>query len=179
MDLKILIYHAKQCNPNACTGTKLKKMGLAKVFYSPKKMPWGAIVLNPFSEKALSPEDRELIEYGLVALDCSWKHAQEVFKRLRKPVQNRVLPLLVAANPINYGKISKLTTAEAISASLYILGFKEEAEEVMSKFKWGPQFITLNLELLNSYADAKNSKEILEIQQDYFDLKEAEDGEIS
>ncbi|MFQ5887226.1 MAG: DUF367 family protein [Candidatus Hydrothermarchaeales archaeon] len=173
MNLKILIYHAKQCNPNACTGTKLKRLGLAEVFYSPRKMPWGSIVLNPFSEKALSPEDKKFLDNGLVALDCSWKPAREVFKTLRKPVQSRILPLLVAANPVNYGNLSKLTTAEAISAALYILGYRKEAEEVMSKFKWGPHFLQLNREPLNSYADAKNSKGILEIQRDYFDLEEA------
>lgn len=173
MNLKILIYHARQCNPKACTGSKLKRLGLAEVFYSPRKMPWGSIVLNPFSEQALSPEDKKLMDNGLVALDCSWKHAKEVFTNLKKPVNSRILPLLVAANPVNYGKISKLTTAEAISAALYILGYKEEAEEVLSKFKWGPQFLQLNMELLNSYADAKNSKGILEIQRDYFDIKEA------
>ena len=179
MKPKIFIYHAKQCNPNACTGAKLKRMGLAKVLYTPKRMPNGSIVLNPFTEKALSPEDKRHIDKGLVALDCSWKHAQEVFKNLEKPVQSRILPLLVAANPVNYGKISKLTTAEAVSAALHIIGFKEESEEVMSKFKWGPQFLNLNKELLNSYADAKNSKEVLEIQQEYFDLKETENGKIS
>ena len=173
MNSRVLIYLAKQCNPKACTGAKLRRLGLVEVFYSPRKIPRVGIILNPFSKKALSPKDSELLQHGLIALDCSWKHAEEVFLRGKKPIEGRILPLLVAANPVNYGKLSKLTTAEAISASLFILGQKDDAEEVMSKFKWGPHFLKLNGELLNSYADAKNSKGILEIQREYFDLKEA------
>ena len=45
---------------------------------------------------------------------------------------------------MNYGKPLKLTCAEAIAATLYITGFKEEARQVLDKFKWGESFIKLN-----------------------------------
>lgn len=173
MNQKILIYHAEQCDPKACTGAKLRRFGLAKVFYTPKRIPRGSIVLNPFTDKALSPEDRKYLGNGLVALDCSWKHAAEVFQHLNRPIHSRILPLLVAANPVNYGKVSKLGTAEAISAALYILGYEDEAGEIMSKFKWGPHFLQLNEELLERYKDAKSSAEIIKIQREYFDIEEA------
>ena len=57
---------------------------------------------------------------------------------------HRILPFLVAANPVNYGKPSKLTCAEAIAATLYIVGLKEDALTIMKPFKWGCQFIALN-----------------------------------
>ena len=51
---------------------------------------------------------------------------------------------MVASNPVNYGIPYKLTCAEAIGAALYIAGFRDEAEDVMSVFKWGSNFFVLN-----------------------------------
>jgi pre-rRNA-processing protein TSR3 len=76
--------------------------------------------------------------------------------------------LLLAGNPVNYSKIGKLTTAEAIAGCLYILGFKSYAEELMNKFKWGHTFIDLNFELLELYKEQDNSDQILKIEKDYF-----------
>lgn len=166
--MKILIYHAKQCAPKACTAAKLKKFELAKVFYAPGKIPRNSIVLSPFSEKVLSKEDTQHQKNVLVALDCSWKHAEEVFENLKKPTYRRALPLLVAANPVNYGKVSKLSTVEALASALYILGEAEHAERLLAKFKWGPGFLNLNKDLLESYSKAKKAKEIIDIQNEYF-----------
>lgn len=164
---RLLLYHAGQCDPKRCTGLKLKKFGLVS-FVSAKGIPNGAILLNPFSKKALSREDMPHVEKGIVALDCSWERAKEVFAVVGKRTEGRVLPLLLAANPVNYGQISKLSTVEAMSASLYILGYKREARDTLSKFKWGASFLSLNGELLESYASVGSSKELLNIQKDYF-----------
>jgi pre-rRNA-processing protein TSR3 len=73
----------------------------------------------------------------------------------------------VAANPVNYGIPTKLSTVEALAAALYIAGFSEQAKELLSKFKWGPQFIALNAELLEDYAQAKNSADVVKVQNEY------------
>jgi len=77
------------------------------------------------------------------------------------------LPYLIAANPVNYGVPTKLSTVEALSAALYIVGFKEKAEQLLSKFKWGPNFIVLNQEFLEGYARAKDSAEVVELQRGF------------
>lgn len=124
-------------------------------------------MLDPFTPMAFSPEDRIRIKKrGLAALDCSWVHAKEVFDSSSHWIP-RCLPYLVAANPVNYGKPTKLSTVEALAAALYISDFHEQAELLLSKFKWGPQFIILNKKLLQEYLEAKNSTEIVKIQRDY------------
>jgi len=107
------------------------------------------IVLDPFSEKILSEEDIVLAEVGgIVGVDCSWNKAPETFSHLRlMGLEPRSLPSIIPANPVNSGKVGKLTTAEAIASALLICKQYEHAEKVMSIFKWGPAFIKLNSNL--------------------------------
>ncbi len=163
--VKIVVYHAGQCDPKKCTALKLKRHGLVRLTRQIKFLPKRAVVLNPFSKIAFSPADRERVEnFGLVALDCSWEHAEKVMlKRVRGT--SRCLPILIAGNPVNFGKPTKLTTVEALAAALYVAGFKEEAAELLSIFKWGHTFVEINQERLENYANAKNSTEIIKLQR--------------
>ncbi|MEM2419836.1 MAG: DUF367 family protein [Candidatus Bathyarchaeia archaeon] len=163
--LKIIVYHAGQCDPKKCTALKLKRHGFVRLVWQVKLLPKGAVVLNPYSKIAFSPADKERIEkHGLAALDFSWEHAE---KPLMKNVRgaSRCLPYLVAGNPVNFACPTKLSTAEALAAALYIAGFKEEALKLLSIFKWGHTFIELNKERLEEYAKAKNSSEVVELQR--------------
>jgi len=167
--LRIIVYHAGQCDPKKCTALKLKRHGLVEIVRRTRLIPKGAIVLNPLAEKAFSPEDRPRIEkYGLAALDCSWEKAQKILaSNLRIRRFSRCLPYLVAANPVNYGIPTKLSTVEALSAALYILNFKEQAVKLLSIFKWGREFLRLNGSFLERYSKAKDSKDILLFQSEF------------
>ncbi len=165
--LTISIYQAKQCDPKKCTALKLKRQRLVRVVHHIRGIPRGAVVLDPFTDKAFSPADRARLERkGLAAIDCSWIHAKEVFEHSLLAT-SRCLPYLIAANPVNYGVPTKLSTVEALAAALYIAGFRDEAEHLLSIFKWGPNFIVLNQELLNAYARADNSAEVVELQRTF------------
>ncbi len=143
----------------------MKRRGLARIVTKVKFLPNRAIVLNPFGEIAFSPADHERLEqFGLAALDCSWEHAQKVMGEHVRGT-SRCLPILIAGNPVNFGKLTKLTTAEAIAAALYIAGFKEEAKKVLEIFPWGHTFFELNQKLLDNYVTAKDSADIVEMQK--------------
>jgi pre-rRNA-processing protein TSR3 len=87
-----------------------------------------------------------------------------------------MLPLLLAANPVNWGKPGKLSTVEALAASLYLLGNIDQARELLSKFRWGERFLELNQEPLEAYANAKSSSELVSLQFEFFDI-EVDDNE--
>jgi pre-rRNA-processing protein TSR3 len=166
--VRIVVYNARQCDPKKCTALKLKRHGLVREVSQMRFLPKRAVVLNPFSEIAFSPADKERIEKaGLVGLDCSWEHAEKILlKHVRGT--SRCLPVLVAGNPVNFGKLTKLTTVEALAAALYIIGFTEQATELLSIFKWGHTFLELNHERLESYANAEDSREIVKLQERFF-----------
>lgn len=79
----------------------------------------------------------------------------------------RLLPFLIAANPVNYGRALKLTCAEALAAALWIAGFEEDAKVVLGKFTWADGFWSLNEELLGAYAACANSEEVVKVQTNY------------
>jgi pre-rRNA-processing protein TSR3 len=165
--IKIVIYHARQCDPKKCTALKLARHGLVRIVHQIKFLPKRAIVLNPLSETAFSPADKERVQsFGLAALDFSWEHAENA---LLKSVRgtSRCLPYLIAGNPVNFGKPTKLSTVEALAAALCISGFEEEANRLLSMFKWGHTFLEINAERLDAYAKAKNSLGIVELQKGF------------
>ncbi|XP_052864492.1 18S rRNA aminocarboxypropyltransferase [Anopheles cruzii] len=164
----VSMWDLKHCDPKKCSGRKLARHGLIKSLRLGQKFP--GLVLTPVGVNCVSPLDREIIKTsGIAVVDCSWARLDETpFHKMRSP-NPRLLPFLVAANPINYGKPCKLSCVEAIAASMYITGFKKEALWYLNKFSWGHAFVELNQELLDAYAECANSKEILEAQQKYLE----------
>jgi pre-rRNA-processing protein TSR3 len=144
----------------------LAKAGVARIIRSRGAIPRGAVLLDPRSKRCLSRNDAKRAEYcGLLAVDCSWKKIGG-FPELWSKAVPRALPYLIAANPINYGKPTILSTAEALAAALYIFGRGEEAQRLLKGFKWGPVFFQLNSELLESYRKARTGGEVIQIQNE-------------
>ncbi|HUT27364.1 MAG TPA: DUF367 family protein [Methanomassiliicoccales archaeon] len=165
--IKLYVYDERDCDPKKCTSRKMIKFHLAKELPNLRSVPYGVLVLDPFAPKAISREDLERVKaHGILVMDLSWENI-ESFPKIRKDAAHRALPYMLAANPVNWGKPMKLTSAEAVAAALYILGETEQAHEVLSKFNWGEQFILLNKEPLERYSEAESSQEVVSIQWDY------------
>lgn len=155
-----------QCDAKRCTGRKLARFGLLKELRV--NSAFGGIALSPAGSHCISREDHDLIERkGLVVVDCSWARLDDVpFAKLRCPAP-RLLPWLVAANPINYGRPCQLSCVEALAAGLIICGEEESAYLLLNKFKWGHAFLSLNRELLKAYSECKTSADIISTQNEW------------
>ncbi len=169
----LALWDFDQCDPKRCTGKKLARIGVVDELAPTAFFP--GVILSPKGRSTISPADKDLVSTGgLAVIDCSWARLAEVpFAKLCGR-QARLLPLLIAANPVNYGKVSKLSCAEAYAGGLYICGLKADAEALMARFKWGHAFIDLNRELLDKYAAAEGSEGVIKVQQDYQAMVEAE-----
>jgi pre-rRNA-processing protein TSR3 len=149
-------------DPEKCSARKLARFDLAELHRSTRATPPG-VVLDPFAERALSPADADADR--LVALDCSWETAES--EAFALDGAHRSLPFLVAANPVNYGTPFQLNTVEAFAGALAILGERDQAERILSKFRWGHTFLELNAEPLARYADCADSAEVVAVQDEY------------
>ena len=164
--IRVSVHDKCQCDPRKCTAKRMMKFGLAKSIGP--SIPKGSVVLSPFAEQALSPADRINAEkYGLVVMDLTWTNIGEFPKM--KGVNERALPYLIASNPVNWGKPMELNSAEAVIASLMILGEKYQAEKFIERFGWGEEFIRINGNMLNDYSNAKDSAEVVKIQNEYLE----------
>lgn len=163
-----------QCDAKRCTGRKLARMGVIRTLRVSESSR--GVVLTPTATKSVSAEDLAVVQSnGVAVVDCSWNRLDEVpFTKLNRGnrANERLLPFLVAANPVNYGRPLKLSCAEAVAATLFIVGRADLGHELMSKFKWGPAFYNINEELLQAYAACKTSAEVVQVQNDYIEAAE-------
>ncbi|KAK6049989.1 Kae1-associated kinase Bud32, partial [Cooperia oncophora] len=186
MPCKLAMYDFNQCDPKRCSGRKLLRAGLISEVRLGSRFP--GLVLSPTGKTTLAPSDRDFIDqYGLGVVDCSWKEVERTPLHKVKAPEHRLLPYLVAANSVNYGRPCHLTCAEALAAGtastivipgvpdvlnvffqgLYIIGHVRAAEELMKQFTWGPHFIDLNRELLDSYASCGTHEEIMDWEDQF------------
>jgi pre-rRNA-processing protein TSR3 len=168
VDIKfnIAMWDLGHCDPKKCSGRKLSRLGMIKNLRLGQNFK--GLCLSPMGISTVSPQDRSIIELaGISVIDCSWAKIEETpFHKMKSP-HNRLLPFLIAANPINYGRPCKLSCVEALAAVLFICGFKAEAKFYLSKFKWGESFLNINDELLDLYSKCTSSEEVLQVQQNY------------
>ena len=167
------IIHLDQDDPKKCTARKLGKRKLATLHFNTRRPPRRGYLLDPSAGIILGPDDIPLIDKGasLVALDCSWKRLDESLNQIRKispRLEGRTLPLVLAANPVSWGKVGRLSSAEALAASLAILGRWEQARKILEPFQFGEHFFSLNKEPLEEYEKATSKDSIKDLEKEFF-----------
>lgn len=140
---------------------------------------FGGLIVTPHGKRVLSPADASLLvpqdtshegtsasgsagggggggggSYGIAVVECSWARVSEVsWSKVGGGCRGeRLLPYLVAANPVNYGRPWRLNCAEALAAALFICGRRKWADQVLAAFAYGDEFLRINGPLLERYA---------------------------
>ena len=160
--MQVHVLMLRQDDPKKCTAAKMVKFGLAK---NVRTTLANTLILNPFVEKTILRSDRLLVD-SITGIDCSWDLAEKIFKKIFNGI-SRKLPPLLAGNPVNYSKLNKLTTVEAIAGAAFIMGFENLAQKLLDKFKWGHTFYDLNKNLLEEYSKTNSVEEVNLIVKEY------------
>jgi pre-rRNA-processing protein TSR3 len=165
-----------QCDPKRCSGVKLKRLGFVRLLNI--REPFHGLVLSPIATSVLSPADRDLImSAGLAVVDCSWKQLDHTNVAQLRTRHSRLLPYLVAANTVNFGRPWRLNCAEAFAACLAIVGLRDAAEEILNQFKWGHSFFEVNGELIERYAGCQSPEDVAAAQEDVLEQLRRQDAE--
>jgi len=172
---RLAMWDLEQCDPKKCSGRKLVHQGFVETLRIQQR--FSGIVLSPMATSCVSPQDREIVmSCGVAVIDCSWARLEDTpFSKMRGQ-HPRLLPYLVAANPINYGKPLKLSCVEAYAAIFYIVGLAELGDLLLSKFKWGHGFFSLNQGLFEAYAACTSAAEVVEAQAKYIEDAREQDA---
>ncbi|KAK0101688.1 ribosome biogenesis protein tsr3 [Cadophora gregata] len=152
------------CDPKRCSGKKLMRQGLMRELHVGQKH--SGVIISPNAKQTVSPADRELMEqYGAAVVECSWARIKEVPWPKIGGKCERLLPYLVAANSVNYGKPWRLNCVEALAAAFFICGHPDWAEQILAPFSYGEAFLEINSSILKRYAACKDEAEIKKAEE--------------
>ncbi|AAS51234.1 ACR007Wp [Eremothecium gossypii ATCC 10895] len=170
---KLAMWDFDHCDPKRCSGKKLERLGLIKSLRIGQKFQ--GIVVSPNGKTVVCPNDKEIVEqHGVSVVECSWARLDEIpFSKIGGR-HERLLPYLVAANQVNYGRPWRLNCVEAIAACFAIVGRTDLAEELLSHFSWGPGFLELNQELLETYQQCTDHASIKAAEEAWLQKLEEE-----
>ncbi|KAI1644961.1 DUF367-domain-containing protein [Daldinia loculata] len=173
---KAACWDLNHCDPKRCSGKKLIRLGLMRDLHLGQRH--NGVIITPNGKHKLSPADKELMDqYGAAVVECSWARTQEVQWSKVGGKCERLLPYLVAANTVNYGKPLRLNCVEALAASFYICGHSDWAEEVLRPFNYGESFLAINSKLLKKYAACADEDEIVQTEKEWMERLEREHAE--
>lgn len=136
------------------------------------------VIITPNGKRTISPADREVMDqYGAAVVECSWARTKEVPWSKVGGKCERLLPYLVAANTVNYGKPWRLNCVEALAAAFAICGHLDWAEQILAPFSYGESFLKINASILKRYAACADEDEIKQTETEWMERLEKEYAE--
>lgn len=171
--VKLAMWDFDHCDPKRCSGKKLERLGYIKNLRIGQKFQ--GVVVSPNGKGVVCPNDREIVETnGAAVVECLWARLDEVPFNKIGGKHERLLPYLVAANTVNYGRPWKLNCVEALAACFAIVGHEDWALALLENFSWGPTFLEINKELLQVYRECTDSESVEEAQNKWMAKLEEE-----
>lgn len=173
LQCKIYLWEFSQNDVKRDSGSKLKRWGYANQLRLGQSFP--GVVLSAEATTCVSPADRGIVEcHGIAGINCSWNRIDEIpTNKLGKGTNQRILPLLVAANTVNYGKPFKMNTVEAVAACMYITGYKDDARMILAPFSFGMEFLKLNADALEAYSECANAEEVAALHEMFMEVAQS------
>lgn len=170
---KLAMWDFDHCDPKRCSGKKLERLGLIKNLRIGQK--FSGVIVSPNGKSVVCPDDRELVEScGSAVVECSWARLEEIPFNKIGGKHERLLPYLVAANPVNYGRPWRLNCVEALAACFAIVGHLDWAELLLENFSWGLTFLKINEELIQVYQKCTDSDSVKQAQDQWLEKIEKE-----
>ncbi|KAF8423880.1 RLI and DUF367 domain protein [Tirmania nivea] len=163
---KAAAWDLQHCDPKRCSGKKLIRLGLMRDLRIGQKH--AGVIVTPNGKIPVSPADQGTLEsYGAAVVECSWARLEEVpFGKIGGRCE-RLLPYLIAANTVNYGRPWRLNCVEALAATFAICNHSDWAEQILSPFSYGSSFLAINSDLLSRYSKCADAVEVQKVQEDY------------
>ncbi|KAI0402282.1 hypothetical protein F4802DRAFT_376025 [Xylaria palmicola] len=175
-EFKAACWDLNHCDPKRCSGKKLIRLGLMRDLHLGQRH--NGVIITPNGKHTLSPADRELMDqYGAAVVECSWARTREIQWSKVGGKCERLLPYLVAANTVNYGKPYRLNCVEALAACFYICGHPDWAEQVLRPFNYGESFLAINAKLLRKYAACEDEDAVKRTEKEWLERLEREHAE--
>ncbi|KAK3319810.1 hypothetical protein B0T19DRAFT_433078 [Cercophora scortea] len=154
------------CDPKRCSGKRLMKLGLMRELHIGQRH--SGVIITPNGKQVVSPADRPLLdEFGAAVVECSWARTKEIQWSKVGGRCERLLPYLVAANSVNYGKPWRLNCVEALAAAFAICGHADWARAVLAPFSYGEAFMEINATLLKKYAACEDAPGVKKAEEEW------------
>ncbi|CAK7230356.1 ribosome bioproteinsis protein tsr3 [Sporothrix bragantina] len=175
-NVKAACWDLGHCDPKRCSGKKLMKLGLMRELHLGQRH--AGVIITPNGRSVVSPADSELLaQFGAAVVECSWARTKEVQWNKVGGKCERLLPYLVAANSVNYGKPWRLNCVEALAAAFYICGQPDWADTILAPFSYGEEFLNINRTLLEKYAACTDAAAVKQAEEDWIEQLEREYNE--
>lgn len=136
-------------------------------------------------------------QHGAAVVECSWVRVKEVpWSRIGGKCERlcmssfvkstysqwdgctnnflHIVPYLIAANTVNYGKPWRLNCVEALAACFYICGHEDWAKDVLKNFRYGEAFLDINSQLLKRYAACETEEDVKRTEEEWLATLERE-----